>query len=134
MNEKNNCVLKLDHLVFDEIRFERRGFQNKSVFQYRFGFNFETHGNTKLIVHISLEGNKQDEYNLLIRVSGYFFLDENSQYDRLILRQNAAAIIFPYLRSQLSLLTAQPEVEPLVLKPFNIAQMVKESLEQEEQK
>lgn len=132
MNEKNNCVLKLDHLIFDELHFERKGFQNQNVLQYRFGFNFETHGSTGLIAHILIEGNKQDEYTVLVRASGYFVLDESSEYDRLILRQNAAAIVFPYMRSQLSLLTAQPEVDPLILQPVNIAQLVKETLEEDD--
>ena len=67
-----------------------------------------------------------------MRASGYFVLDESSEYDRLILRQNAAAIVFPYMRSQLSLLTAQPEVDPLILQPVNIAQLVKETLEEDD--
>lgn len=79
-----------------------------------------------------IEGNKQDEYTVLVRASGYFVLDESSEYDRLILRQNAAAIVFPYMRSQLSLLTAQPEVDPLILQPVNIAQLVKETLEEDD--
>ena len=133
-DEINNCVLKLEHLLFDELHFERCGFQNENPVHYRFGYNFEMRGTAELIAHILIEGKKDDEYNVTVRASGYFILNEESHYDRLMLRQNASAIVFPYMRSQLSLLTSQPEVEPLVLQPFNIAQMVKESLEQEEQK
>lgn len=133
-DERNNCVLKLDHLLFDELHFERQGFQNINPVHYRFGYNFEMRGTTELIAHILIEGRKDDEYNVTVRASGYFTLNEEVHYDLLMLRQNAAAIVFPYMRSQLSLLTSQPEVESLVLQPFNIAQMVKESLEQEEQK
>lgn len=131
-DESNNCVLKLEHLLFDELHFERQGFQNKNPVHYRFGYNFEMRGTTELIAHILIEGEKDDEYNITVRASGYFILNEESHYDRLMLRQNAAAIVFPYMRSQLSLLTSQPEVESVVLQPFNIAQMVKESFEQEE--
>ena len=47
----------------------------------------------------------------------------------ILIQQNAIAIVFPYIRSQISLLTAQPEVDPVILPPMNIAQMVKESIE-----
>ena len=48
-----------------------------------------------------------------------------------IVRQNSVAIIFPYLRSQVSLITAQPEMEPVVLRPVNIAQMVEDAMKTE---
>ena len=64
----------------------------------------------------------------------YFVLDENSEYDRLTLRQNAVAIVFPYMRTQLSLLTSQPEVDTVVLQPLNIAQMVEDTMKSQSEK
>ena len=46
----------------------------------------------------------------------------------MIMYQNAVAIIFPYIRSQITLLTAQPGIDPVVLQPFNIAQMVEDAM------
>ncbi len=126
MNE-NKCVLKLEHLVFDELHFQRKGFPNENEITFGFGFNVEMREDRELIVHISLKGSKENEYDILVAATGYFALDENSSYDRLTLRQNAVAIVFPYIRAQISLLTAQPEMPPIVIPPMNIAQMVEDT-------
>lgn len=47
------------------------------------------------------------------------------------MRQNAVAILFPYIRSQISLLTAQPETTPIVLPPLNIAQLVEDAMKKD---
>lgn len=39
-------------------------------------------------------------------------------------KNRAVAIVMPYIRSEVSLLTAQPGVDPVVLSPFNIAEMM----------
>lgn len=43
-----------------------------------------------------------------------------------IIQQNAVAIVMPYFRSEVSILTAQPGVESVVLPPFNIIEMMNE--------
>ena len=40
---------------------------------------------------------------------------------------DAVAILMPYLRSELTLLTAQPEMESVVLPPFNINKMLEQA-------
>ena len=58
----------------------------------------------------------------------YFELDEQANKRDVLIRQNAVAILFPYLRSQVSLLTTQPGVEPVILPPLNIAKMVEQAI------
>ena len=41
------------------------------------------------------------------------------EYER-ILKANTVAIMFPYIRSQISLLTTQPGLHPVMLPPMNI--------------
>lgn len=126
----NDCVLKLNHLLFDRISFQRIGFANKKRVKYTFGFGFEEKGEHDVIVHLDVKGKKEDEYKFQVSASGYFTLSSYDHKD-LLMRQNAVAIIFPYIRSQISLLTAQPEVSPVVLPPFNIAQMVEDAMNAE---
>lgn len=123
--DANNCVLRLDHLVFDKISFKREGFANENRVKYRFGFGFQETGERNFAAHIEVKAKKKDEYAVVICASGYFTAEGGDK--GLLMRQNAVAIIFPYIRSQISLLTAQPEMAPLVLPPLNIAQMVEES-------
>ena len=41
-----------------------------------------------------------------------------------LINKNAVAILMPYLRSELTLLTAQPDTDSVVLPPFNINKML----------
>lgn len=124
----NSCVLKLAHIVFDEITFQRENFQTSSDLNLEFGFNFESGEDGNFIARIRVAGNKENEYKFVVRASGYFNTSESDKDGQTILYQNAVAIIFPYIRSQITLLTAQPEVDPVVLQPFNIAQMVEDAM------
>ena len=61
-------------------------------------------------------------------LEGYFAFDKaddlTEEQKESIIKKNTVAIMMPYMRSQLSLLTAQPEVECVVLPPFNIVKMM----------
>ena len=129
MNMENNCILKLNHLLFDEITFNRVNFKSENDLQVEFGFAFNKRENGEFVSSIRVIGTKKDEYNFVVRVSGYFQISEAVEDSDILIQQNAIAIVFPYIRSQISLLTAQPEVDPVILPPMNIAQMVKESIE-----
>ena len=129
MNMENNCILKLNHLLFDEITFNRVNFKSKNDLQVEFGFSFNKREYGEFVSSIRIIGTKKDEYNFVVRASGYFQISESVEDSDILIQQNAIAIVFPYIRSQISLLTAQPEVDPVILPPMNIAQMVKESIE-----
>lgn len=129
MNMENNCILKLNHLLFDEITFNRVNFKSENDLQVEFGFAFNKRENGEFVSSIRIIGTKKDEYNFVVRASGYFQISEAVEDSDILIQQNAIAIVFPYIRSQISLLTAQPEVDPVILPPMNIAQMVKESIE-----
>ena len=129
MNMENNCILKLNHLLFDEITFNRVNFKSKIDLQVEFGFSFNKREYGEFVSSIRIIGTKKDEYNFVVRASGYFQISEAVEDSDILIQQNAIAIVFPYIRSQISLLTAQPEVDPVILPPMNIAQMVKESIE-----
>ena len=124
MNMENNCILKLNHLLFDEITFNRVNFKSKNDLQVEFGFSFNKREYGEFVSSIRIIGTKKDEYNFVVRASGYFQISEAVEDSDILIQQNAIAI-----RSQISLLTAQPEVDPVILPPMNIAQMVKESIE-----
>ena len=120
----NSCVLRLGHVVFDEITFQREGFKADSDLNLEFSFNFEPEEGGNFIARVRVVGNKANEYRFVVQASGYFNTIESSEDGQMIMYQNAVAIIFPYIRSQITLLTAQPGIDPVVLQPFNIAQMV----------
>lgn len=62
------------------------------------------------------------ECKLEVVVTGNFELNENmeKQKKEVIMTRNTMAILFPYLRTQMTLLTSQPDMVPVVLPAINI--------------
>lgn len=131
MNKEVNSVLSLDKLVFDKIEFKRTGMKNECELEVELQVVVNKKQDEEIYkVTLFFIGNKEKEYSLEIALSGYFSFDENEKIDeefkKTMINQNAVAIIMPYLRSQVSLVTAQPEVDCVVLPPFNIVKMMSE--------
>ena len=55
-------------------------------------------------------------------VCGIFELkdEEDASIRKAVISKNTLSILFPYLRSQVTLLTAQPDMKPIVLPAVNI--------------
>jgi len=130
MEKTVNSVLSLDKLVFDKIEFKRSGMKNDNEIEFNLQVLINKKQSEEIYrVTLILTGNKEKEYALEIALSGYFSFDTSEELDaemkNTMINQNAVAILMPYVRSQVSLLTAQPEVECVVLPPFNIVKMMK---------
>ena len=119
-----NSVLILQNMVFDQIEFNRKGFKNTQELKFELQVLIGTGENDVYKVTLVLKGTKQDEYDIFISLSGFFKVEGKEQikdqtfHD--LLNKNAVAILMPYLRSELTLLTAQPGTDSVVLPPFNI--------------
>lgn len=130
LNKKNiESVLKLNKIIFDKIEFNRLGFKNEQELELEIQSNIsQRHGTDLYRVTLILKGKKVDEYTLEISLSGFFSIenaDLSNELKNALITKNSIAILMPYLRSQVSLLTAQPEVDCVVLPPFNINEMLK---------
>lgn len=119
-----NSILTLQKMVFDRIEFDRKGFKNNEELKFELQVQIGKDENETYKVTLVLNGTKQDEYNIAISLSGFFkFEGEEKLEDKMIqdlINKNAVAILMPYLRSELTLLTAQPDTDSVVLPPFNI--------------
>lgn len=64
----------------------------------------------------------KDEAEIEVTVVGIFEISKEliEETKEVIIAKNTIAILFPYMRSQITLLTSQPEVLPVVLPPINI--------------
>ncbi len=123
-------ALVLNNLVFDKIEFLRKGFKNENDIEFEMEIEIGKKEDEELYkVTLILKGDKEDEYIFEISVSGYFSYDEtcvlDEQQREKVINTNAVSIMMPYLRSEVSLLTAQPETECVVLPAFNINNMMK---------
>lgn len=123
--EEEKCILTLEKLYFEKIYFERIGTDRKSSVELE--MNVQISENEEKGLHkVSLKssGKKKDDYIFEVTLIGMFSVGKDNTYNEALINQNTVAILMPYMRSQISLLTAQPDVDCLVLPPFNIAEMM----------
>ena len=127
MEYESNLILQ--HLVFDEREFKRLGFKTESEVNYeleiQIGRDHDNQENYK--VTLVLNGKKDKEYIFKIVLSVFFEIKnaENISDKETLIHRNAVAIMMPYLRSEVSLLTSQPETNSIVMPIFNINKMIK---------
>ena len=77
-------------------------------------------------VILTLTVNKED-LNLKVVANAKFSYedeDEDTERERKVIAMNTVAIMFPFIRSQVTLLTSQPGMVPMVLPPINTAKLV----------
>ena len=118
--------LILNRIVFDKIIFERSGFKNDEKFNFELEVYIGEKTNNEYRVTLILNGKKENEYTVNISLSGFFRIDmgEEKEISEKLINKNAVAILMPYLRSELTLLTAQPGTDSVVLQPFNVSKMM----------
>lgn len=126
MDNETKSVLssvRLIHCVFDELKFLRKGFSNQSnpqTDQFQFSRSINKDNDGAYRVSLAVQVCREDEFELSIRITGYFEIDENDPNKEVLLEKNAVAILFPFLRAEITLLTAQPEMTPIVMPAINI--------------
>ena len=126
-NDNIKSALKLDNLFFDEISFSRIGFQNENKPKLSMELSIGEDINSKHYrTTLKFTLNKEDEYIVNVTAIGIFEfignVDEETKKD--LIQKNSVSIMMPYVRSEISLITAQPGVETVVLPPFNINNMI----------
>ena len=120
--------LKLNHLVSDELTFKRKGFRTDSESDsFRVAYSVEEDSDSEYRCSLSFNVTREDEFDATVRITGYFSIDENDPMKDALLSQNAVAILFPYARSQMTILTSQPETTPVVLPVINVQKMIEQS-------
>lgn len=118
--QDKNCVLSLHDVYTEEIVLERKDNYSKkdSELSFKIGYSFNEgfDDKFKITIRVKISDTKNDSLNLSISVSGIFEYKNNNE---LKLTKNAIAILFPYVRSSLTNITAQSGLEPLILPTIN---------------
>ena len=132
-NKKNiQSAHSMAKIVFDKIEFNRLGFSSDKELEIEIQSSIAKRGNEDVYrITLILKGNKPDEYIFEIILSGFFTIEQREELTEelkdALITKNAIAILMPYLRSEASLLTAQPGMECVVLPAFNINKMLENS-------
>lgn len=135
---KGESVLKLHRVSFSDVNYKRNtdiAFPEETPYNMTFTREIfsavvDEKGTEMYKVALSALIESTDEnksVQLQIRVNGYFeCVCEDEKTKETLLNQNAVAILFPYLRSQISLVTTQPDMRPITLQAFNISTLFSE--------
>jgi len=123
--------LKLSRLFFPSMQFMRKenGCDSSAPLKISVKRLMEPtdHGEHKITLSVTL-ADVNDSINIAVSAVGVFFLEDAGKLPdeqrTAIMRKNTAAIMFPYIRSQISLLTTQPDFPPVVLPPMNIDALI----------
>ncbi len=128
-NETKNGLssLTLDHIVFDYIHFDRKNFlvkdNNRNInTSVRVGMEETDSTSYRVVLGVMVEN--PDEYTVEVQATAYISIDETLNVPEKTIKKNVAAILFPYVRAQLTLVTSQPETEPIVLPAVNVSTII----------
>ena len=124
-------ALQINPVVFDELTFKRLSNKHfgESKVQLKIGQIIQKLEDSHYRVIIKVEAVQEEEFSATVQISGYCTIDENDLAKDQLLKRNTLAILFPYIRSELTLLTAQPETDPIVWPVMNIQAMMDEATE-----
>ncbi|MBQ7820451.1 MAG: protein-export chaperone SecB [Bacteroidales bacterium] len=126
----SECKIQMLDLFFSKYSFaqERRD-DNKeynSSFTINYAINNDDDSKIKVIIDTSVTNNT-GSISLELQTVGMFKIDkmdlEQNIYEHLV-KVNTVAIIFPFIRSQISLLTTQPGMTPIMLPPMNLNALI----------
>ena len=116
-----SSILTLKRIFFE---FERKGFKNNNELKFSLQVQIGKNKDNIYKVTLVLDGDKKEEYELKISLTGLFEIQNSDALSdnvtQSLIDKNAVAILMPYLRSEVTLLTAQPDTDSVVLPAFNI--------------
>lgn len=124
MNSNIKSLLELQNLYFEKIVFSYNGnkiegFNPPSI---KFSVDDSDVSEDKATIKLQCDINFSKSAQACIVLVGIFRMEGNDSIKRFI--PNAIAILFPYLRSEVSLITAQPNIPPIILPAININRLL----------
>lgn len=113
----------MKNLFFSRCTFERKKEIANGEYNADLEKNITDIGNHKYNVEARLTISKEDFRLELIASTTFLYEVDNYEREESIVNNNTIAIMFPFLRSQVSLMTTQPGMMPIVLPPINTAKL-----------
>ena len=112
LKESTTSILKPNGIHFNECELTRK-IVDIDVDNFTVELNFKL--STSIFeMSISLEG----KFNIVC---------EDALMKERLKKNNTISILFPYIRSEVTLLTSQPEMTPVIIPPININKLIDES-------
>lgn len=128
--EQNKSILKMLDFNFSKFSFENHknsGHSKLSIkYEVSVSLNNENKNLAKVIIDTSIS-NSNESFYLYLQALGIFEIDSHNlseEEKNYILNKNTVAIMFPFIRSQISLLTTQPGLQPILLQPIDVDSLI----------
>lgn len=119
------AVVTMDKIYFDKLEFQRE----ENILSDELNVNFKKsvdelagqNNKYSVILQCTIEDQTHHSLRIFASMVGIFecHSEDPGLLDTLI-NENTVAIMFPFLRSQISLMTTQPDMSPVILPPMNI--------------
>ena len=120
---KMKSELKMDDFHFVECSIKRKAVIENGALS--FDLQKEIHeledGSYSVILTFTIGKEKADLVVKVVAAAQFRMDNDDVELVRSIMETNTVAIMFPFIRSQVSLLTTQPGMTPIVLPPINTA-------------
>ena len=118
-NEVKSTALENINMYFENISFQSSG-KNIKDNTNEIDVGYEEN---KIFIKLYCKVEKKDSFELNLCLVGIFIVGKDFPVSKLL--PNAIAIMFPYLRSQVTIMTTQPNATPVVIPPININSFLK---------
>ena len=124
----------MDYLYFTDIHCARKQKIDKTLLNVNYEVKQKIDGNEALVSIITDVKAQNDGITLSLTAIGKFtFVEtENVQEESIkndILKYSTVTIIMPYIRSQVSILTTQPDLTPILLQPVDVTLLMAQQAE-----
>lgn len=117
--------IQINPVVFDELSFKRLGTKTEdSKIHLEINQTVKKNDESHYTLTIFVKTTKEKEFIATVKIRGECFVNENDPSKDILVQENAFSILFPYVRSELTLLTSQPETDPIVLPVMNVQAMM----------
>ena len=130
--DQAKSVLHLERISFEEIKYSR-DLNAAPELEYEMNFNrnitaYSDPTRFRVALTANIWSKNEKTTTLTITLVGFFTCEcEDETLKKNLINNNTIAILFPYLRSQISLVTTQPDLPPITLPPMNIVAMFEEA-------
>ena len=121
--EKIRSDLQMEDLYFVDCSIHREASIEDGALSFNLQKQIEEFDNNRFSVTLTLDVSKEaNDLTVKVILKGIFSLngfENDPQMAKTMIQTNTVAIMFPFIRSQVSLLTTQPGLNPIIIPPIN---------------
>ena len=128
--DNKDCKLKMDELYFSKYDFLQTREDTNADYNTSFHISYAASSKDSSKYRITITTSVKNEtgsISINLETVGIFTIDDtglNEDISEQLIKINTVAIMFPFIRSQISLLTTQPGLTPIMLPPINISALI----------